>query len=1183
MGKHKVLNISKPFKSLRKKWLFSFMIAFILIVLIGGFAMAERSIDQEDQYAGAKDTTLSDYQNDQSITDDIEADIQNDSSEECLSKNLVNNAESNDVNAINDSLIETSLQIDNYSDEEVPDASFAVNYSDGKTVTVHYGRIDGTTFTENGLHSCQPNNLNRDAIGTSFSENIIYIEHYVQEIKYENTVYTFQSAYAYAKPNESDAVFATAFSRTANNEWAVRGSNNSWQTKSDSNNMDVYLVFKPQSQNSTFDIKRTPTSKLTVKAVDENGNDLPGGVTTGDFSGGTSNINLFEYVNTHIVYRWNKDKKDWDTYTFDSMSPASPAKITNIRYTNSNWRYTTNYSEPSSSTRTTIADNSTITLKFTKSVDTVDSASRGININLFDYDAWAGPGNDYYDYGINSVNPNFSDFKFSIGSVGKVRFRMNQWHNDWDKLATQGIWKNKLINGVPYLDKFGKEEKYHINQDSLAYLFMPGGAAVQSGYKSDFLNLNNFFDKAVYDSTGYYEYNSSKNYMSLDRDNRKFIKHKNPATNNVRFMPFNYNRTSGQNDFLFSQTIDCDFMQPKDGEVEWNDNTYEMNFEFNGDDDVFVYIDDVLVLDIGGLHAALNAKINFKTGKVENPDKATWSNDSNEASSNSGSQLGVQSSSLKKIFEAAGVTAQWKEGTETFADYTRHNMKIFYMERGEGQSNAYFKFNLASMPEKSIQVGKGRDYADDHIAHVQENYEYYIEKKVPGGSYEAFKGDYEIYEGDVGCLNKLVGTGYSSDGTIKIKAGQVAILPNFELEDTYNVYEYDPKMRSEITEYKWNFEVNSILRDETKYREIGGKVYWGLENKAVKDLAGLQFKNVYDTQLYSVKIYRNDSLSRINNSDIKVLFDGAVPYNGIHYDVYDSETGESVRKVTIDGVINDLPYDNSKYIVIPNVEMSVHITVETNDTRSRTTTNTYTQDQIENVSHTAISIDGDVPSDISKVKVMQSTIKLQLSEKPNNNLNISKNIKGKYSDLSKQFEMNATLYLDNGNPYNPGKETHFEGIITRKGMAPEAIEAVVDNGKIQIVTIDEEQHKYVYSNAKLSDGDVLTINNAMPYGGYISLWEEKVEVKAENYVASATINNVDAELTKNSEGWISTNKGPFSIEAPVDVKFTNTIEDIVPTGIEGSTWWIILLTIAGLVVLTATIKISYKMHMARKR
>ena len=79
----------------------------------------------------------------------------------------------------------------------------------------------------------------------------------------------------------------------------------------------------------------------------------------------------------------------------------------------------------------------------------------------------------------------------------------------------------------------------------------------------------------------------------------------------MKFAPFE-NIDSSSHDYHFGMHVGTEFMMPHDGKV----NNKPMVFEFTGDDDVWVFIDGVLVLDMGGIHLAFNGSINFATGEV---------------------------------------------------------------------------------------------------------------------------------------------------------------------------------------------------------------------------------------------------------------------------------------------------------------------------------------------------------------------------------------------------------------------------------------------------------------------------------------------------------------------------------------------------------------------------------------
>lgn len=279
----------------------------------------------------------------------------------------------------------------------------------------------------------------------------------------------------------------------------------------------------------------------------------------------------------------------------------------------------------------------------------------------------------------------------SVGGTGGA----NSWTGSGEGVY-QGILASKIADGASY------PQIVTGGTQNLGYLF----GSSSTNYKTAYPSANYLLRK-----TGdYYEYDSSNHHAAFNTVTQRFTLWNYTAGVSgytAGFFPFNdFNADrDGQNftidyadtNYWFGMEMGFDFIQPENGILNGNN----MQFSFSGDDDVWVYIDDMLFLDLGGIHDKASGTIDFATGTVTVSKIYAGGTKTTMTFAELLMKAGVARADLGKYLKtnAAG-------NYTTFKNYTQHNLKFYYLERGAGTSNCSMRFNIPAIPSDSVSVMK---------------------------------------------------------------------------------------------------------------------------------------------------------------------------------------------------------------------------------------------------------------------------------------------------------------------------------------------------------------------------------------------------------------------------------------------------------------------------------------------
>ncbi|MBQ8210353.1 MAG: LPXTG cell wall anchor domain-containing protein [Clostridia bacterium] len=293
-------------------------------------------------------------------------------------------------------------------------------------------------------------------------------------------------------------------------------------------------------------------------------------------------------------------------------------------------------------------------------------------------------------------------------------------------------------------------------------------------------------------------------------------------------------------DFYFGMEMEMKFIQPKDG-LTGTTGQEPLNFYFTGDDDVWIYIDGVLFLDLSGIHRHVGGEIDFVNGKVHYYELLTTTGDV--------STTPYKTETFAEILERAGKSTDGLNESGAFNDYSSHTLKFFYMERGSGSGVCRMNFNLPLVKDNTIAITKELDVDTENIL-GNPDYSFQVLKAVDGEKTEELfipaNAAYEVFDSSG---NKLRDEVTDANGIITVKAGETAVVTNSD--DNVGEY-YVRELIDEdfIAQYGQVSVDGSSITKSIEGIHIGSESFAGYES-GIKDIldgnTSFNFTNSVDT------------------------------------------------------------------------------------------------------------------------------------------------------------------------------------------------------------------------------------------------------------------------------------------------------------------------------------------------
>ena len=480
---------------------------------------------------------------------------------------------------------------------------------------------------------------------------------------------------------------------------------------------------------------------------------------------------------------------------------------------------------------------------------------KNVPVTLYNYDGktW----NEYY----NAKEGNYLAFSGKVKGVDTTENAGNRgWTgsgvqaNGGGSVALMGILKDELVDGLPVMSQgqqvdlfstnevpgkevyenvgfqfvYNEDTKYYsynaalnhaqynsatneleLYEQSLALSDTPNGASHGNGGFYPFADI-----KKAFTNTGYTQMNSTTWAQKLERDAYELI----PSEYSTDIVTTSSTDPVSTEEMHYGLQIDAQFYLPADKKI----NGQSMVYNFTGDDDLWVFIDGQLVLDIGGGHTYVSGSFDLTSGEV-------WVEKYTQLAAEDGGSYDERVQGVNLEYTDEFLTSL--EGDQM------HRIQIFYLERHGGVSNCNMHFNLPIVPTSAVEVSKSLDLVsgvDESVvldgsvtasdgAHGEENYTFtvYVAKED-----NDVVEDESVFEPLKGAAYTVMGTGIEgqsarttdkNSGSFTLRPGQTAYFDGIDRFTEVYVVESTPPSNYEYTD-KGEVSVNS---EETVKYEYG--------------------------------------------------------------------------------------------------------------------------------------------------------------------------------------------------------------------------------------------------------------------------------------------------------------------------------------------------------------------------